>query len=740
MAEQVEHFENRFATLVDKACQDVMKRELKPSVFLSRVITLRISDRTQHRSFIEEKLTDIPPPLTFDKIWSRLTHYWDFLNYGLLGHVINKLGSEELKHEMQDYVGELSAFKRNTRLCDFVDSWPCRDDMPPEENLRKLVVKMDREWTQCTLQHVESFKTGLVHKFFLPEFDIILQKAEKGSVCVTWLISPFIATLLQKNLANIETEFFKKHGIEQVTIDGEECFITPTKKFSSYLKGVYTSEKPLLTVESSLPTNEPLRFSLAKLEKKEVSPSEADKFTRDSIRGDIDDVLLQKKPMSSNEVGVLPDGSQPKLVLIEGAPGVGKTTFSWDFCTKWGRGEALQEYSQVVLIPLRDNRLKEATSLSDLFYHPDPNIQKAVLQEVESTRGRGVLIWLEAFDELDEDKRTRSSIFLDLITGKVLPDSTIFLTSRPWATMSTAEKCKDRISQHIEILASADLQIKQYMEKTKSDPSTAAKFKDYLSFNPAVKAMMYTPVTADMVTKTFLFSRDAESPPPTTMTELYTTFTQTLLLKYLSSHPVHGREQRKTLTFDDLPDDIHGHFTKLCQVAYGGILNGHQLVFPADQVDFDPLCLMRETPQLYMRRGSPSSFHFLHLTLQEYLAAVHISRLPSREQAELIEQHLRQGHFKMVFRFLAGLTNLVNVIPNIVEQLLHGDSDDDQLTLFHWLFESHSDETTMKVLDLDEMNIWFRYAWTPLDFYVTGYCVAHSQCNWSLSCTSNKKH
>ena len=505
------------------------------------------------------------------------------------------------------------------------------------------------------------------------------------------------------------------------------------EEVSSYLKGVYTSEKPLLTVESSLSTNEPLRFSLAKIEKKGVIPSEADKFTTASIRGDIDDILLQKNPMSMNEVGVLPDGSQPKLVLIEGAPGVGKTTFSWDFCTKWGRGEALQEYSQVLLLPLRDNRLKEATGLSDLFYHPDPNIQEAVLQEVESTRGKGVLIWLEAFDELDEDKRTRSSIFLDLIAGKVLPDSTIFLTSRPWVTASIGEKCKDRISQHIEILASADLQIKQYMEKTKSDPSTAVKFRDYLSFNPAVKAMMYTPVTADMVTKTFLFSRGAESPPPTTMTELYTTFTETLLLKYLSSHPVHGREQRKTLTFDDLPDDIHKHFTKVCEVAYGGILNGHQLVFSADQVDFDPLCLMQETPQFYMRRGSPSSFHFLHLTLQDYLAAVHISQLPSREQTELIGQHLGQDHFKMVFRFLAGLAKLENITPNIIEQLLPwSGTGGDELTLFHWLFESHSDATAMKVLNLDKMNIRFRYTWTPLDFYVTGYCVAHSHCNWSL--------
>jgi len=443
VAEQVEYFENRFATLADKAHHDVMKRELEPSVFLFRVTTLRVSDRIQHRSFIEKELKDIPPPVTFEKIWTRLTLYWDFLNYGLLGHIINKLGSENLKYRMQDYVDELSAFKRRTRLCDFINNWPCRDNRLQEKGLRKVVVKMDLEWTQCTLQDVESFQTALIQKFFLPEFDIILQNAEKGCVCVTWLTSLSTAKLLTQNLPNIEMEFFKIHAIERVTIAGEDCFLTSMKKFANYLKGVYTSEKPLSTVQSCLPADKLLPFSLAKIEKKEINPSEADMFTRASIRGDIDDVLWLKEPMSIDEVGELSDDSQPKLVLIEGAPGVGKSTFSWDFCTKWGRSEALQDYSLLLLLPLRDNRLKEATGLSDLFYHPDPNIQKAVLQEVQSMRGRGVLIWLEAFNELDEDKRTRSSIFLDLIYGKVLPDSTVFLTSRPWATASIAEKCKN---------------------------------------------------------------------------------------------------------------------------------------------------------------------------------------------------------------------------------------------------------------------------------------------------------
>jgi len=253
---QVDYFESRFANLVQKACCDVNKSNLEPFDFFSRVTTLTVSDRTLHRSFIEEKLTDIPPPVTFEKIWSRLTIYWDFMNYGLLQHIIKKLGSEDLKHQMKDYVDELCTFKRRTRLCDFIDSWPCKDERPPEEGLRKVVFKMNLEWTQCTLHDVESFKMALVHKLFLPEYDIILQKAERGCVCVMWITSPSIATLLQQKLANMNEEL-KRHKIVTVTIDGQPCYPSP---ITGYLTDHSTSEHPIVGISPPVPAE---KFHLA---------------------------------------------------------------------------------------------------------------------------------------------------------------------------------------------------------------------------------------------------------------------------------------------------------------------------------------------------------------------------------------------------------------------------------------------------------------------------------------------
>ena len=730
MEHQVEGFEEKFGSLIHKAYQEVNK-QMEPPEFLSRITYLPISARTLHRSFIKNDLTNIPPPVTYEKIWATLNTYWDYLNYGFLEHVINKCGSQDLNRQMQEYVSELSIFKERTRLCDFIESWPCRNESPPEHCLKKVVVKMRHEWSQCTLQDVESFKRALVHKFFLPEFDILLQKAERGCVCVTWLTSPSIATLLQQNLANIEIEFFKKHGIDAVTIDGQGVYLTAVKKYSGYLRDLYNSEQRQVGIGPPTLVKKLLPFKLAKIEKERVG---IDEFTKQYLRGDMDDVgslgtqFYKKSPIKFEEVGKLSSHHHQKLVLIEGAPGVGKTTFSWEFCRKWGKGEILQDHSLLLLLPLRDNNLKEAKTLSDLFYHPNSELQHAVVQEVTSSQGEGVAIWLEAWDELDLEPREKASVFLDLTHGTILPFATVFVTSRPWASEHLRENCGHRITQHVEILTSAKDQIEHYISKAEAEaqPSSfAAKFTDYLSSNPVIRAAMYTPVTAKMAAEVFTWSQHTESPPPTTMSELFTAFTLKTLVDHLSTHPVYHKQELKVTTFSDLPADVYKQYLGLCRMAYEGILNRQQLVFSTAHLPtkFASLGLMQEVPQLYAE-GRASSYHFIHLTLQEYLAAVHISQLPAHEQMRLFQEHVDSGHFKMTMRFLAGHTKLANIPPDITMYT--------KLNHFHFLFEAKNISMTTRTLGSDEMNVIPHYSWTPLDYYVTGHAISHSNCSWRL--------
>jgi len=129
-----------------------------------------------------------------------------------------------------------------------------------------------------------------------------------------------------------------------------------------------------------------------------------------------------------------PDITLQRMILVEGAPGVGKSTFAWEFCRRWERGEIAKQYQLVLLVRLRDQRISKAQSLADLIYHSSDHIRQVVVEQLETTFGDNTLIILEGFDELPSTCRTESSVFLQLIHGQLLPLATVLVTSRPWAT------------------------------------------------------------------------------------------------------------------------------------------------------------------------------------------------------------------------------------------------------------------------------------------------------------------
>ena len=110
------------------------------------------------------------------------------------------------------------------------------------------------------------------------------------------------------------------------TISGAECRYSATiEKYSAFLRYFYLNKRKRTLTP----------FKLARMEKREVNRWKRDDFTRSTLRGDQDDVVYTKEHMDENDVGIprnWNESKQPRFVLIEGAPGVGKTTFSEQFC------------------------------------------------------------------------------------------------------------------------------------------------------------------------------------------------------------------------------------------------------------------------------------------------------------------------------------------------------------------------------------------------------------------------
>ena len=502
-----------------------------------------------------------------------------------------------------------------------------------------------------------------------------------------------------------------------ITVDGQEC----VQKYSAYLKNLYSSHKERKTLAP---------FKLARLEKKTVDRSELDKFSRSTLRGDLDDVVYYKEHTTQDEIGHprWSGDKQPRLILIEGAPGVGKTTFSGEFCHEWSQGKLLSDHKLLVLLPLRDNRVKSARNVSDLFQHPQ--LQQAIAEQVESSGGEGVALWLEAWDELQENKRQKSSVFLDLVHGRVLPKATVIVTSRPWATQNL-KATSSGIDQHIEIVSTPAIQFSRILSQDKVRPDVRAKLRDYVDKNPSVKAAMHTPVTADIVAEVFQWSQDTESPPPRTTTQLYTTLTCKLL-----SGKAEGQKPGRKGSLEEVAAERKGGFLKMCRLAWEGIIK-QQLTFSSDVVSAlggDTLGLTHKVRELHGGEDGQFSYHFIHLTLQEFLSAYHITQLPQDKQDQVIREHIEIGHLNMVVRFYFGLTQPNHFTSAMISQHLF-DDDDEQATAYHWLFEA-GDGVPEELGSNKEVSVRSSYSWNPLDYYAVGHCISHYQFQWKLDFNS----
>ena len=531
-------------------------------------------------------------------------------------------------------------------------------------------------------------------------------------------------------------------------------------QFIDYVKTIYKEneiERGIRVVKWP-PTPSTVYINLACINRKTISGKSREyaEITEAMVRdGNVDAINTIKGPIEFDEItrGIsIPTGKlthikekiqQARVILVEGAPGVGKSTFAREFCRRWERGEIAQQYQLVLLLRLRDDRINKAKSIKELIYHPLEGVAQAVSEELILSYNVHALIILEGFDELPDHCRNEQSIFYQLIAGKLLPLATVLVTSRPWATGRIRWNHGSRIYQHIEILGFSSQQITEYIESTLPQDKVS-DLKAYLEKHPQIRMGMYIPLNSAIVVAVYQECRGAL---PRTLTELYTAMVQTLLLRYLYGHPQY--ETTTIHTFRDLPPSVYAKFSELCMLAYRGIVGNSkhdivQVVFTGLPSDFDSLGLMDSVTELYMTQGAVSSHKFIHLAFQEYFAAVHISTLSPAEQLEHFERH-KWNRMKVVLRFVAGLNNLSCISKENVYRFLtlpqsrsispYSVPIDVSVTadLMNWMFEAQSSDVIALALENKTVEFCVTQSMVTLDYYCLGYNIAHLKCQWVLS-------
>jgi len=218
-------------------------------------------------------------------------------------------------------------------------------------------------------------------------------------------------------------------GSTAATAGIPDSYAGPLGRYASYLRAYYSTSP--ISQDFKWPLTPSKHYiSLAIVKKEKLTRAEADE--RLTFHGKIPQI---KEQISMEDV-LKPCGSEKlRFVLVEGPPGVGKSTFVWELCKRWDELEALKQYSLVVLLRLRDEGVQKATSLSGIFHHEDSSLQQAVVQEVREKEGHGVLLIFDGADEYPASlRRDRGSLFFQIISGYCLPKATVLVTSRPSAT------------------------------------------------------------------------------------------------------------------------------------------------------------------------------------------------------------------------------------------------------------------------------------------------------------------
>ena len=249
---------------------------------------------------------------------------------------------------------------------------------------------------------------------------------------------------------------------------------------------------------------------------------------------------------------------------------------------------------------------------------------------------------------------------------------------------------------------------------TDHDQDKASRLIEQLENNPLVESVCSVPLNCAIICHLW---RTLEETLPTTMTELYTKIILNLVLRNIRK--VDSYKSVLNLSkFDSLPADLQQSWWLLCDFAYQA-LQKDQLVFSQEELEaFFPeglaldgriLCfgLLQSAESI----GLGKSFHFLHLTFQEYLGALHLARQPTNKQLDFFRSFdpkdlFIPNRFAVVTKFLFGLldgssTDIITFILQIFDHAIACNLFrlfPDILSLCHCAFETHNSFIYGKVI------------------------------------------
>ncbi|KAM7378602.1 hypothetical protein PAMA_013487 [Pampus argenteus] len=370
--------------------------------------------------------------------------------------------------------------------------------------------------------------------------------------------------------------------------------------------------------------------------------------------------ILHDAPIRCHDIfKVLPGQHEHiiKVVLTSGVAGVGKTFSVQKFTLDWAMGSENQDVHLVILLSFRELNLirDERYSLLMLIHEFHPTLQKVAAEQLDDCK----LLFI--FDGLDEsrlsldfrnrkvvsDVTQKSSVNMlitNLIEGNLLPSALVWITSRPAAATQILHRptCVDRVT---EVRGFTDAQKEEYFRRRFSDEELCSRIISHIKTSRSLHIMCHIPVFC-WITATVLedmLTTDQRGELPKTLTDMYSHFllfqTKRKKNKYKEGHETSPQELMEA--------DKEG-LLKLGRLAFEQLQKRNIMFYQEDlkQCGLDVteasvcsgVCTqIFKTESVIFKK---TVYCFVHLSVQEFLAAVYMKYCYTNRKTKVLEDFL----------------------------------------------------------------------------------------------------
>ncbi|KAM4544150.1 protein NLRC3-like [Fundulus diaphanus] len=366
---------------------------------------------------------------------------------------------------------------------------------------------------------------------------------------------------------------------------------------------------------------------------------------------------LRDSPIRCHDIfKALSDQHGPiRVVLTNGVAGVGKTFSVQKLTLDWAEGLENQDISLVVLLSFRELNLirDEQHSLLTLLHVFHPTLQKLPAEKL------AVCKLLFIFDGLDEsrlsldfddsqlvsDVTQKSSVnvlLTNLIKGNLLPSALVWITSRPAAANQIPPSFVNRVT---EVQGFTDAQKEEYFRRRFSDGELSSRIISHIKTSRSLHIMCAIPVFCWITARVLenMLTTEQRGELPKTMTDMYSHFllVQTKRKKKKYQEGLERSPQ-------ELMEADREVLLKLGRLAFEHLEKGNIMFYPEDLEQcgldvteasvYSGVCteIFKRETVIYQK----PVYCFVHLTIQEFLAAVYMFHCFTSRNTGVMESFL----------------------------------------------------------------------------------------------------